>query len=171
MTSNRVHRIQPSRTVEMTSRVAELKREGKNVIRFNVGEPDYATPEHICQAAEKAMSQGFTKYTPVMGILELREAICMKLLKENHVRYLPDEITIGAGAKQCLLAALLAICNQGDEVIIPYPCWVSYPELVKLADGEPVMVPGREDFTLDISAIRKASLWTNGLSTGSRKNS
>lgn len=156
MTSNRVHRIQPSRTVEMTSRVAELKREGKNVIRFNVGEPDYATPEHICQAAEEAMRQGFTKYTPVMGILELREAICMKLLKENHVRYLPDEITIGAGAKQCLLAALLAICNPGDEVIIPYPCWVSYPELVKLTDGEPVMVPGREDFMPDISAIRKA---------------
>ncbi len=156
MISKRVQRIQPSKTVEMTSRVAELQRQGREVLRFNVGEPDFATPEHICLAAEEAMRQGFTKYTPVMGILELREAISRKMEEENHVSYLPDEITIGAGAKQCILAALLAICDPGDEVIIPYPCWVSYPELVKLTDGEPVMVPCRADFTLDVSAIREA---------------
>ncbi len=156
MISERVQRIRPSKTVELTSRVAELKQQGKSLISFNVGEPDFPTPEHICRAAEEAMRQGFTKYTPVMGILELREAISEKLERENHVRYLADEITIGAGAKQCLLAALLAVCNPGDEVIIPYPCWVTYPELVKLTDGEPVMVPCGEDFALDVPAIRRA---------------
>lgn len=156
MISERVQRIRPSKTVELTSRVAELKQQGKSVISFNVGEPDFPTPEHICRAAEEAMDRGFTKYTPVAGILELREAISEKLERENHVRYSVDEITIGAGAKQCLLAALLAVCNPGDQVIIPYPCWVSYPELVKLTDGEPVMVPCKEDFTLDVSAVRKA---------------
>ena len=156
MISERVQRIRPSKTVELTSRVAELKQQGKSLISFNVGEPDFPTPEHICRAAEEAMRRGFTKYTPVMGILELREAISEKLERENHVRYLADEITIGAGAKQCLLAALLAVCNPGDEVLIPYPCWVTYPELVKLTDGEPVMVPCREDFALDVSAIRRA---------------
>ncbi len=156
MISERVQRIRPSKTVELTSRVAELKQQGKSLISFNVGEPDFPTPEHICRAAAEAMRQGFTKYTPVMGILELREAISEKLERENHVRYLADEITIGAGAKQCLLAALLAVCNPGDEVIIPYPCWVTYPELVKLTDGEPVMVPCGEDFALDVPAIRRA---------------
>lgn len=155
MISKRVQRIQPSKTVEMTSRVAELQRQGREVLRFNVGEPDFATPEHICLAAEEAMRQGFTKYTPVMGILELRDAISRKMEEENHVSYLPDEITIGAGAKQCILATLLAICDPGDEVIIPYPCWVSYPELVKLTDGEPVMVPSKADFTLDVSAVKE----------------
>lgn len=156
MISERVQRIRPSKTIEITNRVAELKQEGRKLIGFNVGEPDFSTPEHICQAAEEAMRQGFMRYTPVMGILELREAISGKLEKENHVRYSADEITIGAGAKQCILAALLAVVSPGDEVIIPYPCWVSYPELVKLTDGEPVMVPCREDFSLDISAVRNA---------------
>lgn len=156
MISERVQRIRPSKTVEITSRVAELKQQGRSLISFNVGEPDFSTPEHICRAAEEAMRQGFTKYTPVMGILELRRAIAGKLERENQVRYSVDEITIGAGAKQCILAALLAVCNPGDEVLIPYPCWVSYPELVKLTDGEPVMVPCREDFSLDIAAVRKA---------------
>ncbi len=153
MLSDRVKNVQPSQTTELTNRVARLREQGEKVIRFNVGEPDFKTPEHICQAAVWAMEQGFTKYTPVMGILELREAICEKLERDNHVRYSPGEIIIGAGAKQCLSAALLAICNPGDEVIIPYPCWVSYTELVKLADGVPVMVPCREDFSLDIPAI------------------
>ncbi len=156
MISERVQRIRPSKTVEITSRVAELKQQGRSLIGFNVGEPDFSTPEHICRAAEEAMRQGFTKYTPVTGILELRRAIAEKLERENRVRYSVDEITIGAGAKQCILAALLAVCNPGDEVLIPYPCWVSYPELVKLTDGEPVMVPCREDFSLDIAAVRKA---------------
>lgn len=156
MTAKRVQEIEPSKTVEITNRVAGLEKEGKKILRFNVGEPDFNTPEHICQAAEEAMRQGFTRYTPVMGITELREAICAKLERENHVRYSIDEITIGAGAKQCISTALLAICSPGDEVIIPYPCWVSYTELVKLADGVPVPVPCKEDFGLDLPAIRRA---------------
>lgn len=156
MTAKRVQEIEPSKTVEITNRVMELEKEGKKIIRFNIGEPDFNTPEHICQAAQEAMKQGFTRYTSVMGIVELREAICAKLERDNHVRYSVDEITIGAGAKQCISTALLAICSPGDEVIIPYPCWVSYTELVKLADGVPVLVPCKENFMLDISAIRRA---------------
>lgn len=156
MIAERVQKIQPSQTIEITNKVTKLEQEGKPVIRFNIGEPDFGTPEHICQAAKEAMDQGFTRYTAVMGIPELREAICGKLKRENHVEYDPDEVTIGAGAKQCISTALLAVCSPGDEVIIPFPCWVSYTELVKLAEGVPVLVPCKEDFSLDIDAIREA---------------
>lgn len=156
MIAKRVQRIQPSQTVEITNKVAKLEGEGKKIIRFNIGEPDFQTPEYICQAAAEAMEQGFTRYTPVMGITELRWAICAKLKSDNQVEYSVDEVTIGAGAKQCIAAALLAVCSPGDEVIVPYPCWVSYTELVKLAEAVPVLVPCREDFTLDIPAIEKA---------------
>lgn len=156
MVSNRVLNIQPSQTVELTTRVAKLKQQGREIISFNVGEPDFATPKHICKAAEEAMSQGFTKYTPVMGIVELRQAICDKIKEDNEISYSTSEITIGAGAKQCIYTALLAICNPGDEIIIPYPCWVSYTEMVRMASGKPVLVPCRQDFSLDIDAIREA---------------
>ena len=156
MVSNRVMNIKPSQTVELTSRVTKLRQQGREIISFNVGEPDFATPEHICKAAEEAMKSGFTKYTPVMGILELRQAICEKLQKDNGLSYGVDEITIGAGAKQCICTALQAICNPGDEIIIPYPCWVSYTEMVRIASGKPVLVPCRQDFSLDIEAIRGA---------------
>lgn len=154
--SGRLNHIEPSKTVELTAKIARLREEGKHIIGLNVGEPDFATPEHISQAAQKAMEEGFTKYTPVMGIRELRETICRKFEKENGITYLPDQITIGAGAKQCLYAALLAICDEGDEIIIPTPCWVSYKELVKMAGGIPVMVPCKEDFSLDLEAIETA---------------
>lgn len=156
MVSNRVMNIQPSQTVELTSRVAKLRQQGRKIISFNVGEPDFATPEHICKAAEEAMESGFTKYTPVMGIMELRQAICEKLQKDNGLSYTVDEITIGAGAKQCICTALQAVCNPGDEIIIPYPCWVSYTEMVRIAEGKPILVPCRQDFSLDIEAIRGA---------------
>lgn len=156
MTAERVKHIEPSKTVELTARIAELKRQGEKVIGLNVGEPDFVTPPHICAAANQALKEGFTKYTPVMGILPLREAICRKLERENHVCYTPDQITIGAGAKQCIYAALMAVCNPGEEIIIPYPCWVSYTEMVKMAGGTPVLVPCREDFSLDAEAIRNA---------------
>lgn len=154
--SERLNHIEPSKTVELTTKIARLREEGQHIIGLNVGEPDFATPEHISQAAEKAMAEGFTKYTPVMGLRELRETICWKFQEENGITYDPDQITIGAGAKQCLYAALLAICNEGDEIIIPTPCWVSYKELVKMAGGVPVMVPGHEDFSLDLAAIEDA---------------
>lgn len=156
MLSNRVMNVKPSPTTELTGRIAQLSKKGEKIIRFNVGEPDHPTPEHICQAAVRAMEQGFTKYTSAVGVPELREAICDKLGRENGCAYSADEVIIGAGAKQCLSAALLAICNPLDEVIIPYPCWVSYTELVRLADGVPVMVPCKEDFSLDLSAIEEA---------------
>lgn len=156
MTAERVKNIEPSKTVELTTRITELKRKGEKIISLNVGEPDFPTPEHICAAAEQALKEGFTKYTPVMGILSLREAICRKLERENHICYTPNEITIGAGAKQCIYAALLAICNPEDEIIIPYPCWVSYTEMVKMAGGTPVLVQCKKDFTLDMEAITNA---------------
>ena len=154
--SERLEHIEPSKTVELTTKIARLREAGEHIIGLNVGEPDFATPEHISQAAAKAMEENFTKYTPVMGIRELREAICDKFREENGILYEPDQITIGAGAKQCLYAALLAICNEGDEIIIPTPCWVSYKELVKMAGGVPVTVPCKEDFSLDLDAIEAA---------------
>lgn len=156
MVSNRVLNIQPSQTVELTAKVTKLRQRGRKIISFNVGEPDFATPEHICKAAKEAMNQGFTKYTPVMGIIELRQAICDKIKKDNHILYNTSEITIGAGAKQCIYTALLAICNPGDKIIIPYPCWVSYTEMVRMASANPVLVPCRPDFSLDMEAIRNA---------------
>lgn len=156
MVSRRIQQIQPSRTVELTTRISAMKREGIPVIGLNVGEPDFDTPEHICRAAGEAIAGGFTKYTAVMGIPELREAIADKLESENGVRYALDEITIGPGAKQCIYAALLAVCDPGDEVIIPYPCWVSYTEMVRMVGGVPVPVREKEDFGLDLKAIEEA---------------
>lgn len=156
MISKRVQSIQPSRTVELTARIADMRRRNIPIIGLNVGEPDFDTPVHVCRAAEEAMNSGFTRYTPVMGIPELREAIAEKLLRVNQVSYTPDEITIGPGAKQCIYAALLALCDPGDEVIIPYPCWVSYTEMVRMAGGVPVTVPAGENFQLDLDAIEAA---------------
>ncbi|HSR13571.1 MAG TPA: aminotransferase class I/II-fold pyridoxal phosphate-dependent enzyme, partial [Thermodesulfobacteriota bacterium] len=118
----------------------DLRREGKNVLTFSSGEPDFPTPEHIVKAAEEAMRKGFTKYVPVAGIPELREAIRDHLEEYYNLSYQPDQIVVGNGAKQMLFEALAALLDPGDEVIIPAPCWVSYPEQVKLADGVPVVV-------------------------------
>lgn len=156
MISERIQKIEPSKTVELTAQTARMRREGIPVTGLNVGEPDFDTPPHICRAAKEAIDSGFTRYTPVMGIPELREAIAGKLARENKVRYEADEITIGPGAKQCLYAALLALCDPGDEVIIPYPCWVSYTEMVRMAGGVPVPVRTAEDFSLDPEAVRAA---------------
>ena len=156
MISKRIQEVEPSRTVELTNRIAAMKREGIPVIGLNVGEPDFDTPAHICRAAEKAIEEGFTRYTPVMGVPELREAIASKLVEENRADYAPDEITLGPGAKQCIYAALLALCDPGDEVIIPCPCWVSYTEMVRMAGGVPVTVRTAEDFSLDLTSIAQA---------------
>ena len=156
MISKRIQEVEPSSTVELTTRITVMKREGIPVIGLNVGEPDFDTPAHICQAARRAMEEGFTKYTPVMGTLELREAIADKLAAENHVQYGTDEITVGPGAKQCIYAALLALCDPGDEVIIPCPCWVSYTEMVRMAGGVPVTVREAGDFSLDLENIEQA---------------
>lgn len=158
MLSKRVKNIKPSATLVLTGKVAELKKAGVNIISFNVGEPDFGTPENICNAGVQAINENFTKYTGVSGIIELREAVCEKFKKDNNVEYKPNEISVGTGAKQPLVNAILTICDTHDEVILPTPCWVSYEEMVKLADAKPVFVPTKESegFALDLDAIEKA---------------
>ena len=138
--SNKAKQINPSITLEITAKAKELKESGVNVVSFGAGEPDFNTPDNIIKAAIIAMEEGKTKYTPTSGILELREAICSKLKNDNGLLYNPNQIVVSTGAKQSLANAFLAILNKGDEEIIPVPYWVSYPELVKLADGVPVFV-------------------------------
>ena len=138
--SNKAKQINPSITLEITAKAKELKEAGVNVVSFGAGEPDFNTPDNIIKAAIIAMEEGKTKYTPTSGILDLRKAICSKLENDNSLLYNPNQIVVSTGAKQSLANAFLAILNKGDEVIIPVPYWVSYPELVKLADGVPVFV-------------------------------
>lgn len=158
MLSDRVRRMIPSATMEISARVAELRDEGVKVISFSVGEPDFPTPSNIIAACERAMRDGHTKYVPVQGIAELRRAISGKLERDNGVRYQPSEIVVSTGAKQALNNAALALISPGDEVIIPTPCWVSYIEIVKLADGVPVFVENSESdrFALSLDAIEQA---------------
>lgn len=137
--------INPSMTLVITAKAKELKAAGVDVVSFGAGEPDFNTPDNILNEAVKAMHEGKTKYTPTSGVLELREAICDKFKEENNLQYKPNQIIVSTGAKQCLANAFMAILNPGDEVIIPVPYWVSYPELVKLADGKPVFVQTGED--------------------------
>lgn len=138
--SKKAGNISASITLEITAKANELKKQGIDVISFGAGEPDFNTPKNIIDAAIKAMNEGKTKYTPAGGILELKETICKKFKKDNNLDYKPNQITISTGAKQCIANAFMAILNPGDEVLISVPYWVSYPELVKLADGIPVFV-------------------------------
>lgn len=143
--SKKAGNISPSITLSITAKANELKKQGVDVVSFGAGEPDFNTPENIINAAIKAMKDGKTKYTPASGILELKETICKKFKKDNNLDYKPTQITISTGAKQCLANAFMAILNPGDEVLIPIPYWVSYPELVKLADGVPVFVETKKE--------------------------
>ncbi|MBC8575457.1 pyridoxal phosphate-dependent aminotransferase [Yanshouia hominis] len=157
MKSERILRMTPSATIELEGTVADLHAQGIDVIGLNAGEPDFNTPANIIMACTRAMEEGKTKYCKVSGIPELRQAICDKLLQDNGVAYHPDQISVSTGAKQALFNAVLAVVNPGDEVIIPKPCWVSYVEIVKLAEGVPVLVdtvPGT--FALDMRAIEQA---------------
>ena len=143
--SKKAGNISPSITLSITAKANELKKQGVDVVSFGAGEPDFNTPENIINAAIKAMKDGKTKYTPAGGILELKETICKKFKKDNNLDYKPSQITISTGAKQCLANAFMAILNPGDEVLIPIPYWVSYPELVKLSDGVPVFVETKKE--------------------------
>ena len=158
MLSARALAIAPSATLEITNKVLRLRRSGVDIISMNAGEPDFGTPENICRAAVEAISLQRTKYTSVSGIPELRDAICEKLEQDDHVSYTPEEISVGTGAKQPLCNAVLALCGEGDEVLLPTPCWVSYVEMVKLAGATPVLVPNREEdgFALNVDAIAVA---------------
>lgn len=140
--AQRVSQITPSVTLAITAKAGQLKAEGKDIVSFGAGEPDFNTPENIIAAAARAMNEGKTKYTPVPGIPELRRAICEKLKTDNDLVYDPSQILVSTGAKQSLANALLALVDSGDEVLMAVPYWVSYPELVKLADGVPVLIQG-----------------------------
>ncbi len=138
--SNRLQRLAPSATLAMSQKSSEMKAQGIDVINLSVGEPDFNTPDHIKDAAKKAVDNNFSKYSPVPGYMELRKAIVDKLKKENGLDYTTSEILVSNGAKQSVCNTIMALVNPGDEVIIPAPYWVSYPQMVKLAGGEPVIV-------------------------------
>lgn len=138
--SNRVQRIKPSPTLAITARAAELRAQGKDIIGLGAGEPDFDTPEHIKKAATKAISDGFTKYTAVDGTASLKQAIIDKLSRDNQLNYTPNQVLVSCGGKQSFFNLTQALLNNGDEVIIPAPYWVSYPDMVLLADGKPVIV-------------------------------
>jgi aspartate aminotransferase len=138
--SDTLARVKPSPTIAVTTKAAQLKAEGRDVIGLGAGEPDFDTPENIRAAAKRAIDAGKTRYTAVDGIPELKAAICAKFLKENGLTYTPAQVSVGTGGKQILYNALMATLNPGDEVIIPAPYWVSYPDMVLLAGGTPVPV-------------------------------
>ena len=138
--ANRVDKIKPSFTLQMATIAAEMKSKGIDVINFSVGEPDFNTPKNIIEAAKDAMDQGYTKYTAGPGMIEFREAICRKLKQENGIDYKIDNILVSNGEKQSLSIACQALFEQGDEVIVFRPYWVSFPEFVRLADAEPLLI-------------------------------
>ena len=138
--SRRVESLAASATLAMSQKSAALKAQGVDVINMSVGEPDFDTPEHIKEAAKRAIAETYSRYTPVAGYMSLRKAVSEKLLRENHLEMAPEQIVVGNGAKQELCNAVLALVDPGDEVIIPTPAWVSYVEMVKLAEGIPVTV-------------------------------
>ncbi|MFU8859331.1 MAG: pyridoxal phosphate-dependent aminotransferase [Cyclonatronaceae bacterium] len=152
MISHRAEALAPSETLKISARAKELQREGRSVISLSQGEPDYKTPSFICDAAIKAINDGFHGYTMNTGTPELREAICGKLKRDNGFDYAPNQIVVSNGAKQSIALALLATINPGDEVLIPAPYWVSYPEMVKLAGGTPVIIRSHFDNDYKINA-------------------
>ena len=155
--SRKVTMINPSATFKMVSRIAELKNQNIDVIGFNIGEPDFDTPDHINEAIIKAIQSGQTRYVNASGILELRIAISEKLRTENNLNYQPDQIVVSTGAKQALYNTIMTLANDGDEIIIPTPCWVSYEEMVKVSGATCVFVPTEATtFQLDPQAIEKA---------------
>ena len=138
--SDRINRLAPSATLAMSQKSGEMKAQGVDVINLSVGEPDFNTPAHIKEAAKKAIDENYSRYSPVAGYASLREAVVRKLKRENGLEYTPSEIIVGTGGKQGVCNTILALVNPGDEVVIPAPYWVSYPQMVKLAGGEPVIV-------------------------------
>lgn len=138
--SNRLNRLAPSATLAMSQKSSEMKAQGVDVINMSVGEPDFNTPDHIKEAAKKAIDENYSRYSPVPGYPDLRKAIVAKLKNENGLEYNVNEILVSNGAKQSVCNTVMALCNDGDEVIIPAPYWVSYPQMAKLAGAEPVIV-------------------------------
>jgi aspartate aminotransferase len=152
--SNRVKSINPSQTLAITAQALKMKQEGKKVISFAAGEPDFDTPKNIKEEAIAAIKQGFTHYTANSGIIELKKAVIEKLKKDNKVEYKPAEIIISNGAKQCLFNALLTVCNPEDEVLLPTPCWVSYTEQIKFAQAVPIFIDTYQEDAFKLSAAQ-----------------
>ncbi len=149
--AERLAAIKPSPTVAITAKANEMKAAGENVIGLSAGEPDFDTPDHIKAAAKVAIDKGLTKYTAPEGILQLRQAICAKFKRDNGLTYTPDQVQVACGGKQSIYNAVMATVDPGDEVIIPAPYWVSYPDIVLLAGGVPVPVLGREDLGFKVT--------------------
>lgn len=148
--ADRVLQVAPSPTLAVNAKAKALRAAGADILNFSVGEPDLSTPAHVCEAGKKAIDEGHTRYTPVAGILELREAVCAKLKKDQGWEYTPDQVQVSCGGKHGLYNIFQAILNPGDEVLIPAPYWVSYPPMVQLAGGVPVIVPLKEQDNFDI---------------------
>lgn len=152
--SRKAQEVKPSSTLAITAKAKEMKANGIDVVGFGAGEPDFNTPDNVCEAAIKAIKSGFTKYTPASGTNELKEAICKKFKEFNKIEYKPNQIVISNGGKHSLSNAFDAILNPGDEVIIPAPYWLSYPEMVKLSDGVPVIVYGAKENGYKVTAAQ-----------------
>ncbi len=156
--ANRILVVKPSATLAISARAKELSAAGIDVINFGVGEPDFNTPDYIKNAAHKALDDNFTRYTANPGIIELREAICAKFERENGLQYKPNQILVSAGAKASIITILMAVCDVGDQVLVPSPYWVSYPDQVKLVNAEMVLIPStvEEEFKVTPAALEKA---------------
>ncbi|MEZ5016778.1 MAG: pyridoxal phosphate-dependent aminotransferase [Flavipsychrobacter sp.] len=154
--ANRLDRVSEPQTIKMAKLGRELRAQGIDVIDLSLGEPDFFTPKHICDAATQAMADGYTKYTPVAGYPDLRAAICNKLKRDNNLDYKPEQIIVSTGAKQSLANVILSIVNPNDEVIIPTPYWVTYSALVELAEGKPTFItcPIEDDFKLTADKLK-----------------
>lgn len=153
--SHRVRTLNPYIGAELRDKVETLRRSGRKLIALNVGEPDFPTPVHIAHAGIEAIIKGVTKYTPVQGTHDVRQAVCDKLKRDNDLSYSPEEVVITTGAKQAVANALLSICNEGDEVLLPIPCWGSYPEMIAYAGAIPVFVETEpeQDFQLNVERL------------------
>lgn len=156
--SDRLNRLAPSATLAMSQRSNEMMAQGINVINMSVGEPDFMTPDYVKEAGKRAIDDNFSKYSPIPGYLSLRKAIANKLKRENNLNYSASEVIVGTGGKQGVCNTILALVNPGDEVIIPAPYWVSYPQMVKLAGGGPVIVPAgiEQDFKVTADQLKAA---------------
>ena len=156
--SDRINSMEESATIAMSRKSRELKASGKDIISLSLGEPDFFTPQFIKDAALDAMNKNFTMYTPVAGYDDLRESIALKFKRDNGLEYSKDQIVVSTGAKQSIANVVLSIINPGDEVIIPAPYWVSYLEIVKIAEGNSVVIPATidSDFKITAAQLKKA---------------
>ncbi|WP_044559633.1 aminotransferase class I/II-fold pyridoxal phosphate-dependent enzyme, partial [Azospirillum sp. B4] len=150
--AERLARIKPSQTIAVTAKARALKAAGRDIIGLGAGEPDFDTPDNIKQAAIRAIQNGQTKYTDVDGTPELKRAVCLKFKRENGLEYKPEQVSVGTGGKQVIFNAMMATLSPGDEVIIPAPYWVSYPDIVLMAEGTPVFVECRAEAGFKMTA-------------------